>query len=228
VISKSNAVKDQDPSATRCISFTNQETFSIPPSHQFPPFRPYHTVVNSSGLHIRSLTHHKMSNPTPIPPPPNSVPLSVPASTPSDSVWNRISNWASENKAVVYTIAGVTLVVTGAGVYYYLSSNDSSKPSQSSSSKKKSKNKKKFKKDDDTASKAESSKSEAPSASVTSGDLPVDIDELTDEYIASLSEHVRWSFNSDAPSILTLYIGEKRHRLEIKSSWQQTIWLKGV
>jgi hypothetical protein len=51
---------------------------------------------------------------------------------------------------------------------------------------------------------------------------------LTDEYIASLSEHVCWSFNSDATSILTLYIGEKRHCLEIKSRWQQTIWLKGI
>jgi mitochondrial import receptor subunit TOM70 len=136
-----------------------------------------------------------MSNPAPISPPPNPVLLSAPSSTPSDSFWNRISNWASENKAVVYTIAGVTLIVTGAGVYYYLSTDKSSKPAQTSSSKKRSKNKKKAKKDDDTASKAESSKFEAPSASVTSGDLPVDVEELTDEYIASLSEHVCWSFH---------------------------------
>ena len=38
------------------------------------------------------------------------------------SVWDRITTWASENKAVVYTVAGVTLVVTGAGVIYYTSS----------------------------------------------------------------------------------------------------------
>lgn len=42
-------------------------------------------------------------------------------STPSSSVWDRISTWASEHKAAVYTIAGVTLVVTGAGVVYYVS-----------------------------------------------------------------------------------------------------------
>jgi import receptor subunit TOM70 len=42
------------------------------------------------------------------------------ASAPSSSVWERISTWASENKAVVYTIAGVAIVVTGAGVAYYL------------------------------------------------------------------------------------------------------------
>lgn len=36
-------------------------------------------------------------------------------------LWDRISLWASENKAVVYTIAGVAVVVSGAGVVYYLS-----------------------------------------------------------------------------------------------------------
>lgn len=42
--------------------------------------------------------------------------------TPSSSLWDRITTWASEHKAAVYTIAGVTLVVTGAGVIYYSSS----------------------------------------------------------------------------------------------------------
>jgi import receptor subunit TOM70 len=42
------------------------------------------------------------------------------SSTPQSSLWDRISTWASENKAVVYTIAGVAVVVTGAGVAYYL------------------------------------------------------------------------------------------------------------
>lgn len=40
----------------------------------------------------------------------------------SSSTWDRISTWVSENKAVVYTIAGVAVVVTGAGVVYYLNS----------------------------------------------------------------------------------------------------------
>ncbi|KAI0473083.1 mitochondrial precursor protein [Xylariaceae sp. FL0804] len=42
------------------------------------------------------------------------------------SVWDRFTNWASENKALVYTVAGVAVVVTGAGVVYYL--NADSKP----------------------------------------------------------------------------------------------------
>lgn len=43
-------------------------------------------------------------------------------------LWDRLSSWASENKAIVYTIAGVAVVVTGAGVIYYLS--DSRKSSR--------------------------------------------------------------------------------------------------
>lgn len=56
---------------------------------------------------------------------PNTMPPGKPmpnfaASTPHSSVWDRITTWASENKAVVYTIAGVAVVVSGAGVAYYL------------------------------------------------------------------------------------------------------------
>lgn len=43
---------------------------------------------------------------------------SQPSSLP---LWDRIATWTSENKAVAYTIAGVAVVVTGAGVVYYLS-----------------------------------------------------------------------------------------------------------
>ncbi|KAI9655245.1 MAG: TOM (translocase of outer membrane) complex component [Alyxoria varia] len=43
----------------------------------------------------------------------------------SPSLWDRISKWASENKAVVYTAAGVTVVLTGAGAFYYLSNSQS-------------------------------------------------------------------------------------------------------
>ena len=41
--------------------------------------------------------------------------------TPSLPLWERLSIWASENKAVVYTIAGVAVIVSGAGVAYYIS-----------------------------------------------------------------------------------------------------------
>lgn len=45
------------------------------------------------------------------------------APLPADSsLWDRISTWVSEHKAVVYTIAGVAVVITGAGAVYYISS----------------------------------------------------------------------------------------------------------
>jgi mitochondrial import receptor subunit TOM70 len=50
-----------------------------------------------------------------------SINAASPSGSPSSSLWDRLSTWASENKAVVYTIAGTAVVVTGAGVVYYLS-----------------------------------------------------------------------------------------------------------
>lgn len=49
-------------------------------------------------------------------------PLGTPsAPLPADSsLWDRISTWVSEHKAVVYTIAGVAVVVTTAGAVYYV------------------------------------------------------------------------------------------------------------
>lgn len=83
-----------------------------------------------------------MSSESPLPATPTQVVLDTSKLPPSSSqsVWDRITNWVSENKAVVYTIAGVAVVVTGAGVVYYLS--DSKKPSGGapSSTPKKSKN----------------------------------------------------------------------------------------
>lgn len=54
---------------------------------------------------------------------PTAIPVDVPSST-----WDRISAWVADNKVAVYTIAGVAVVVTGAGVVYHLNS-DSVRPS---------------------------------------------------------------------------------------------------
>ena len=40
---------------------------------------------------------------------------------PPAPLWDRLSAWASENRAAVYTIAGVVVVITGAGAVYYFS-----------------------------------------------------------------------------------------------------------
>lgn len=63
------------------------------------------------------------AQPVPITTAPNTalVTSSLSSQTSSLPLWDRLSIWASENKAVVYTIAGVAAVVSGAGVVYYLS-----------------------------------------------------------------------------------------------------------
>lgn len=60
-----------------------------------------------------------MSNPLPSMPP--GQPTAIPVDS-SSTLWDRLSSWISDNKAVVYTIAGVAVVVTGAGAVYYLNS----------------------------------------------------------------------------------------------------------
>lgn len=61
----------------------------------------------------------------------------------SSSIWDRISNWVSENKAVVYTVAGIAVVVTGGTVYYLSTSSKPQEPAQPKKSKKQRRNEKK-------------------------------------------------------------------------------------
>lgn len=83
-----------------------------------------------------------MSSPSPLPQPPKNVVVDTASLPPasSSSVWDRVSKWVSENKALVYTIAGVAVVVTSAGVVYYLSDSNRSGQAPQSADKKKSKN----------------------------------------------------------------------------------------
>ena len=76
-------------------------------------------------------------------------------SSPSSSLplWDRITTWASENKAVVYTIAGVAVVASGAGVIYYLSDSRKDVKSEGTEEKKRAskKERRKAKKEKDRA-----------------------------------------------------------------------------
>lgn len=56
---------------------------------------------------------------------------------------DRLANWYSENKIVAWTLAGVTVVVTGGTVFYL-----TSKPKAQASEKKSKKDKRKSKKKD--------------------------------------------------------------------------------
>ncbi|KAI9719029.1 MAG: TOM (translocase of outer membrane) complex component [Candelaria pacifica] len=95
---------------------------------------------------------------------------SLSSSSPSSSVWERLSQWASENKAIVYTIAGVAVVVTGAGVVYYRS--DLSKSATSGEAglegkRKSKKERRKEKKQADVAKKESEGKKAAQSCRLT-------------------------------------------------------------
>lgn len=73
----------------------------------------------------------------PLPNSPGPFPVQIPADAASGSLWDRLSNWASENKGVVYTAAGITLVVGAGGIVYYFSSADSSLNRSESANKRK-------------------------------------------------------------------------------------------
>lgn len=106
-----------------------------------------------------------MSSQSPLPTPAQNVVLDtskLPVQS-SQSVWDRISNWISEHKAVVYTIAGVAVVVTGAGVVYYLSDSKKADGATPPTAQKKSKNQRRKEK-----KKAEEEK-KAKAASVQDG-----------------------------------------------------------
>ncbi|PSN71972.1 mitochondrial precursor protein [Corynespora cassiicola Philippines] len=136
------------------------------------------------------------ANAAPLPNSPGPFPVEIPQAGTS-SLWDRISNWASENKGAVYTIAGITLVVTAGGAIYYLT--DSNKDASAPTSSTKSKKKRDRKKAKDRAEKDAAAKEEAgqytgtdlrktASVSASEEDSLPDVDENT---IGTFSEEER-------------------------------------
>ncbi|KAI9900310.1 hypothetical protein N3K66_004572 [Trichothecium roseum] len=133
-----------------------------------------------------------MSNPVPSMPPgrPTVIPVE-----PSSGLWDRVSSWASENKTAVYTIAGVAVVITGAGAVYYLKSDSKDNGGPKLSKKERRKRKEAERKATDSSSKTAPTQPQAASVA-TESELP-DIDEnsvqsLTqaqrEEYAAKLKQ----------------------------------------
>ncbi|KAI9735826.1 MAG: TOM (translocase of outer membrane) complex component [Cirrosporium novae-zelandiae] len=122
---------------------------------------------------------------------------SVPTSS-SGSVLDRISSWASEHKAVVYTIAGVAVVVTGAGVVYYLrdTGSDSKVSGGTGASEDKKKSKKERRKEKERArGKADSpSKTEGVAAKSAKVEPEEELPQVDETTVGALSEEDRKSF----------------------------------
>ncbi|KAL2152614.1 hypothetical protein VTH82DRAFT_5798 [Thermothelomyces myriococcoides] len=115
-------------------------------------------------------------------PPLATSPLGTPSTPlPADaSLWDRISTWVSEHKAVVYTIAGVAVVVTTAGAVYYVSNlpSDDAAPKLSKKERRKRKQaEKEAAAENASASAKQAEASTAKAASVESADELPEIDE---------------------------------------------------
>ncbi|KAJ4302321.1 TOM (translocase of outer membrane) complex component [Collariella sp. IMI 366227] len=115
-------------------------------------------------------------------------PMGTPsAPLPADSsLWDRISTWVSEHKAVVYTIAGVAVVVTTAGAVYYVRSSQEPKDTTPRLSKKERRKRKQAEREAEAEKATASAKpAEAPApaaakaVSVESADELPEIDETT-------------------------------------------------
>ncbi|TAQ86680.1 hypothetical protein B7494_g5005 [Chlorociboria aeruginascens] len=108
------------------------------------------------------------------------------SSTSQSSVWDRISTWASENKAVVYTIAGIAVVVTGAGVAYYLTDSKTTTIGPQSGKKSAKKDKRKKKEEEKKADVEKGNTDTKPKTPTveTVEELP----EVDEKIVASLTE----------------------------------------
>lgn len=99
----------------------------------------------------------------------------VEQATSNSSLWDRVSTWVAENKAVAYTIAGTVVVVTAGGVVYYLQ--DSQKKSLAASEKKKSKKERR------------KEKKEKEEAAAQAKETPADGIKLKDEEAGTMRPH---------------------------------------
>ncbi|KAG9239636.1 hypothetical protein BJ875DRAFT_531595 [Amylocarpus encephaloides] len=127
--------------------------------------------------------------PTPIPILAGSSLPDFASATPPSSVWDRISTWASENKAVVYTIAGVAVVVTGAGVVYYL--NDSTPTPVRDTPKKASKREKRRKKDEEKKPADLEKGTTEPKPKTPTVEVADELPEIDETTVGNLSEQER-------------------------------------
>ncbi|KAK4180530.1 PaTOM70 mitochondrial precursor proteins import receptor encoded by the PaTom70 protein [Triangularia setosa] len=105
----------------------------------------------------------------------------------NSSLWDRISNWASENKGLVYTIAGVAVVVTGAGVVYYIRKG----PDEESAPKPSKKERRKRKQAEKEADKGTAAEKQAETPKTTTVETADELPEIDEETVTTLSESQR-------------------------------------
>lgn len=121
----------------------------------------------------------------------------VGSSTPiptDSSVWDRISTWVAEHKAVVYTVAGVAIVVTTAGAIYYVRT----APSQDTTpklSKKERRKRKQAGKDVDVEKAGQDAASPAAAGKTASVESADELPEIDEAFVSGLSESEREQYS---------------------------------
>ncbi|KAG9204442.1 TOM (translocase of outer membrane) complex component [Epicoccum nigrum] len=130
--------------------------------------------------------------PAPVLSAPGPFPVGIPE---NEGFWSRLSSWASEHKGVVYTIAGVTLVVGAGGAIYYFNSGDSSTdastPGTAANKRKKQRERRREK---ERAAKANEGKEEPqtePKKASVSGSADDELPEVDESSVGALSEEQR-------------------------------------
>ncbi|KAH6641680.1 hypothetical protein F5144DRAFT_610412 [Chaetomium tenue] len=114
---------------------------------------------------------------------------------PADSsLWDRISTWVSENKAVVYTVAGVAFVVTTAGAVYYVR-NAPSQDTTPKLSKKERRKRKQAGKDVDVEKGAKDATSSAAAGKAASVESADELPEIDEAFVLGLSDTEREQYS---------------------------------
>ncbi|MCJ1326439.1 TOM (translocase of outer membrane) complex component [Thelotrema lepadinum] len=134
----------------------------------------------------------------------------------SPSLWNRVSNWVSEHKTVVYTVAGVAVVVTGAGLVYYL--RDSSQDQDSINRRASKKERRKAKKEKEAAEKTvkeEEQSSRNKSATVETAP-PEDLPEVDETTVNTLSDQERKDYAAKLKVAGNRAYGDKNYNRAIE------------
>jgi import receptor subunit TOM70 len=154
-------------------------------------------------------------------PGPFPVEIPMPNSGPT-TLWDRVSNWAAEHKTVVYTVAGVTLVITAGGIVYYLNQNesrgDATSPGSSTTSSSKKKNKKKKAKkeaEQETKPVLEEIKPESKQptvATATEDELP----DVSEETVGTLSAEERKEYAAKLKAAGNKAYGSKEYNRAIE------------
>ncbi|KAI9844432.1 MAG: Mitochondrial import receptor subunit TOM70 [Thelocarpon superellum] len=142
------------------------------------------------------------ANATPVVPAPGvAVDASVMPNASAAPVWDRLSHWMSEHKAIVYSVGAVAVVTTGAGLVYYLSRDPSqaqldrdSPSSTSEERKKKKKDRKKVKKQAEESTEEVTPKVELDQGSPTTSasvEAEPELPDISEETVESFSAEER-------------------------------------